>query len=100
IKAVCLWQEPDAGFDVTSPSDTLTAFQVGIASSYYSSNVSSSLNTSPITPLSGSSGLAWITSVTGLIILVVGVLVVIIVTISIYKRQRARNLTAKPLSPL
>jgi hypothetical protein len=50
IKAVVIWQQPDAGFTVTD-STTLAAFQSGIGSSYYSSNVYSSLNTSPITPI-------------------------------------------------
>ncbi len=89
IKAVCLWQEPDAGFDVTSPSDTLAAFKTGIESNYYSSNVYSSLNTSPIEPLPNTTSLipSWITSVTSLIVLVV-VLAVTVVTLLIYRRQR------------
>ncbi len=54
VKAFCLWQQPTAGLDVTSPSGMLATFQKGISSSYYSSNVYSSLNNSPI-PVLGSS---------------------------------------------
>lgn len=51
IKALVIWQDPlDSGITVTSSSSTLTAFQQGISSSYYSSNVYSDLNTSPIPP--------------------------------------------------
>ena len=38
IKAVLIWQQPDAGFTVTDPT-TLPAFQQGIASNYYSPNI-------------------------------------------------------------
>jgi hypothetical protein len=52
IQAVCIWQDPseDASWNVID-SNTLSGFQAGITSSYYSSNVYSSLNISPITAL-------------------------------------------------
>jgi hypothetical protein len=51
IHAVVIWQDPtDAGsFGVTN-SYALSAFEQGISSSYYSSNVYGSLDTSPIPP--------------------------------------------------
>jgi hypothetical protein len=93
IQAVVIWEMPPSLTVVDST--TLPAFQQGIASSYYSSSVYSSLNISPITALSDSvsthtstfsiptptpsTSSAWIASVTIPIIVIVGVLVVIIV---------------------
>jgi len=105
IKAVVIWEMP-SGLTVVD-SATLPSFKQGIASSYYSSNVYSSLNISPIIALSGSvptptstfsiptptpstSG-AWIAPVTIPIIVIVGVLVVIIVSILIYRRHRKNS---------
>lgn len=49
VKALVIWQMPP--IDVTGSTVLLSAFQHGIASSYYSSNVYGSLNISPITAL-------------------------------------------------
>ena len=47
VKGVCIWQEPDAGFDVTS----VAAFKQGISSGYFDSNSFGGINTTPISPL-------------------------------------------------
>jgi hypothetical protein len=47
VKGVCLWQEPDAGLDVTSYG----AFKQGISSSYFASNSFADISTTPISPL-------------------------------------------------
>ena len=46
-KGVCLWQEPDAGLDVTS----YAAFKQGISSNYFASNNFAYINATPISPL-------------------------------------------------
>ncbi|MGD0644688.1 MAG: glycosyl hydrolase [Candidatus Bathyarchaeia archaeon] len=52
ISALVVWQDPtDTPSCTVTDSTTLTAFQQGIASSYYSSNLYSSLNISPITAI-------------------------------------------------
>jgi len=59
IKALVYWQGPTGGagseitFLVESSPEALAAFRQGIASSYYGSNVYSSLNASPIIAPSG-----------------------------------------------
>ena len=47
IKAVVIWEMPSAGLTVVN-SATLPSFKQGIFSNYYSSNIYSSLNASPI----------------------------------------------------
>jgi hypothetical protein len=47
IKGICLWQDPAEGLTVTD-SAILPSFREAIASNYYSSNIYSSLSTSPI----------------------------------------------------
>ena len=50
IKAIVIWEMPKGGFTVVD-SATLPSFKQGISSNYYSSNIYSSLNTSPITAI-------------------------------------------------
>jgi Glycosyl hydrolase family 26 len=77
VKGVCLWQEPDAGFDVRS-YDT---FKHGISSNYFASNNFADLNTTPITPLTK---LPLETAVIGISIAVFFTLV----AIAVWKRAR------------
>ncbi len=50
VKAVVIWQQPSASLTVVSPTATLSDFEQGISSNYYSSNISASLNVTPILP--------------------------------------------------
>lgn len=100
VSAVIVWQDPLDGPYTVTDSTTLSAFQRGISSSYYSSNVYGSLGSSPISALGGSlSSVVWPTVLPGsgisaipiAAVLVVGVSVIVVVGLLVAFMLRKRS---------